>query len=296
MDSKMLEAFIALYEKRSLRQAASALYISPQGLSRLLQNLEGELNVILFKRTARGIIPTAAGDYFYSQAVDMLASYRQLASNLQSISGMEKDLSFVCGYGAVNALPYQVLLDFQEAYPQYKISWREFPDLQAEQLLIKGDYHLGLLVMGNSRLQEQFVCQPLFERDILLLVYEGHPLYHASSVDYKDLEGEPVIMEGRDFWIYENFRQKCIAEGFCPNILVDTGDISFSHKLCSMKQGLTITVDFIADFIPAPHVRKIPFRKGDLKWQVALVYPKAQVLSPADEKFCQYLLKHFRVH
>ena len=89
MDSKMLEAFIALYEKRSLRQAASALYISPQGLSRLLQNLEGELNVILFKRTARGIIPTAAGDYFYSQAVDMLASYRQLASNLQSISGME---------------------------------------------------------------------------------------------------------------------------------------------------------------------------------------------------------------
>ena len=43
-------------------------------------------------------------------------------------------------------------------------------------------------------------------------------------------------------------------------------------------------------------VRKIPFRKGDLKWQVALVYPKAQVLSPADEKFCQYLLKHFRVH
>ena len=177
MDSKMLEAFIALYEKRSLRQAASALYISPQGLSRLLQNLEGELNVILFKRTARGIIPTAAGDYFYSQAVDMLASYRQLASNLQSISGMEKDLSFVCGYGAVNALPYQVLLDFQEAYPQYKISWREFPDLQAEQLLIKGDYHLGLLVMGNSRLQEQFVCQPLFERDILLLVYEGHPLY-----------------------------------------------------------------------------------------------------------------------
>ena len=63
-----------------------------------------------------------------------------------------------------------------------------------------------------------------------------------------------------------------------------------------MKQGLTITVDFIADFIPAPHVRKIPFRKRDLKWQVDLVYPKAQMLSPADEKFSQYLLKYFRVH
>lgn len=95
MDSKMLESFIALYEKRSLRQAASALYIFPQGLSRLLQNLEGKLNVILFKRTARGSILTAAGDYFYSKAVDMMASYRQLVNNLHSLIGMETDLSFV---------------------------------------------------------------------------------------------------------------------------------------------------------------------------------------------------------
>ena len=65
MDTKMLEAFVKLYEKRSLRQAAEQLYVSPHELSRLLQNLEGELDVMLFTRTPRGMEPTAAGEHLY---------------------------------------------------------------------------------------------------------------------------------------------------------------------------------------------------------------------------------------
>lgn len=66
MDSKLLKWYVKLYEKRSLRQAAADLYISPQGLSHGLQSLENELDVILFERTAQGLTPTEAGSYFYS--------------------------------------------------------------------------------------------------------------------------------------------------------------------------------------------------------------------------------------
>ena len=51
MDRKTLEAFLRLYEKKSLRAAAEELYISPQGLSRTIQALEAELDVMLFRRT-----------------------------------------------------------------------------------------------------------------------------------------------------------------------------------------------------------------------------------------------------
>lgn len=40
MDFKTLEYYRKIYEKRSIRQAAAELYISPQGLSRTLYALE----------------------------------------------------------------------------------------------------------------------------------------------------------------------------------------------------------------------------------------------------------------
>ena len=65
MDFKTLEYYRKIYEKRSIRQAAAELYISPQGLSRTLYALEEELQVRLFERSVKGLEPTRAGDYFY---------------------------------------------------------------------------------------------------------------------------------------------------------------------------------------------------------------------------------------
>ena len=95
-------------------------------------------------------------------------------------------------------------------------------------------------------------------------------------------------MEGNDFWIYDAFRRRCIARGFCPKIITETGDISFSHKLCSMKQGLGITVDFIADFIKTPGVRAIPLDDPSFLWKVFLVYHKKKILSPAARELCRF--------
>ncbi len=55
MDFKTLEYYRKIYEKRSIRQAAAELYISPQGLSRTLYALEEELQVRLFERSVKGL-------------------------------------------------------------------------------------------------------------------------------------------------------------------------------------------------------------------------------------------------
>ena len=59
----------------------------------------------------------------------------------------------------------------------------------------------------------------------MVLVYEGHPLYEREKIDIADLKNEKIIMEGSDFWINEAFRQKCIEYGFCPKIVIETGDL-----------------------------------------------------------------------
>lgn len=293
MDIKELSAYMALYERRSLRQAAEQLYISPQGLSRLLQNMENELDMILFSRTAKGLEPTMAGEYLYQQAPALLQAHRQLAQNLQRISGRGKELSFVCSYGVMNALPYPLFMEFQRKNPGYTFQWQEFPDRQAERLLLDDTFDLGLFVLGGEKLGDDYLVTPLFTRRIVLLVYEGHPLYQETEISFEMLKDQPIIIEGRDFHVFEAFRQKCISCGFCPNIVAETGDISFCHKLCSMGQGLGVSVDFIADFISTSNVRKIPFADPSFLWPVGLVRHKNVKLSPAGQNFCQFLQLHF---
>ena len=113
MDRKTLDAFLRLYEKKSLRPAAEELYISPQGLSRTIQALEDELDVMLFRRTRQGMEPTAAGEYFYARAKDMLRDWGRIEKDLHTLDGRAGELSFVCSYGAMSALPYEIFARFK---------------------------------------------------------------------------------------------------------------------------------------------------------------------------------------
>ena len=148
MDFKTLEYYRKIYEKRSIRQAAAELYISPQGLSRTLYALEEELQVRLFERSVKGLEPTRAGDYFYQEAEKLLKSMHQTAFQVRSLYGEEEALRLVCSYGALSALPYSRILEFKRKYPEIHLQWREYPDLQAEQQLVEDDYEIGLLVKG----------------------------------------------------------------------------------------------------------------------------------------------------
>ena len=45
-------------EEQSINKAAGKLFITQQGLSRVIANLEKNLNVKLLERNARGVFPT----------------------------------------------------------------------------------------------------------------------------------------------------------------------------------------------------------------------------------------------
>lgn len=58
MNMDEVRYFLAIYKDGSMSQAASELFISPQGLSRSLKRFETKLGVRLFVRTAQGMVPT----------------------------------------------------------------------------------------------------------------------------------------------------------------------------------------------------------------------------------------------
>ena len=150
------------------------------------------------------------------------------------------------------------------------------------------------MTCGEELDTEDYQAVKLFERRAVTLIPRGHRLYENESVSFAELKGEPIIMEGDDFWINGEFRRRCLEAGFAPDIVIETGDISFCHKLCAMGRGLGISMDFVADFIRSDELRVVPLRE-ELLWPVYLVYRRTGVLSQGARMFRNYLLDAFRI-
>src|SRR5699024_12730079 len=70
---------IEIAEQGSISKAARSLYLSQPYLSRIIKELEEELNLKLFSRTNVGISPTVEGIEFIKKAKVIMEQYHNLS-------------------------------------------------------------------------------------------------------------------------------------------------------------------------------------------------------------------------
>ena len=122
-----------------------------------------------------------------------------------------------------------------------------------------------------------------------LLVYEGHPLASRTQVSVEDLIDENLYLENSSFKLNEFIQSRCWNKGFEPNIVFETNGFDLCYKMCRMKRGISITVDFIHEDMKTDGLVMIPFEEKDMIWEIALLTLKDRAFEPAVDKFCQFI-------
>ena len=90
MNLLQLKYAVEVAATASITKAAENLYMGQPNLSRAIRELEEELGVDLFRRTSRGIVPTAQGEAFLERARAVL---RQMEALEQAVCR-----KCVCGF------------------------------------------------------------------------------------------------------------------------------------------------------------------------------------------------------
>ena len=288
MTIKDLEAYQVICSSGSLSKAARALFITPQGLSRVLKNLETELECTLVNRVASGLELTESGVCLLEYARKTTAEYDKLKEKIESIQeSVHGSVELLMAYDVIRLLGPDCFADFKRMYPKITFSCREYPDRTVEQMLAEGQGSTA--ISFGPFAADLFHIQPLMRCPLSLIVYEGHPLCCKAAVSVEDLMEEPLYLENSSFKINEFIQRKCWLKGFEPNIVFEASSFDICYKMCRMRKGLSVVLDFVHEDMKTDGLVRIPFADSDMAQEIALLMPKNRANEHAVEKFCSYM-------
>lgn len=157
MKIEQLLYFISVSQTLSLNKTAELFFITPQGLSKALKNLEQEFNVQLLDSTKQGTSLTEDGKYFLNKAKQMVAIYDELKSHyLQNVdSEINGEIRIACQPRIAANFLLPLLSKFQSKYPNIsiKVSSKELTARDVFDSLQSAKIDLGLCILREEDMQ-----------------------------------------------------------------------------------------------------------------------------------------------
>ncbi|MEY4308552.1 MAG: hypothetical protein RL422_755 [Bacteroidota bacterium] len=183
MTITQLEYIVALADLQSFSKAADYCCVSQPSLSMQVQKLEDELNLTLFNRKAKPLVPTL-------EAREVIAKARTILNESNSILSLSKGWSNqVNGSVSIGVIPTiapylmpKFLADFQLKYPDLTIRIAETTTANIKKGIQEGKIDIGILV---TPLNDSLVEIPLYYEELFLYsnVWEEDGAKLKSTLD-----------------------------------------------------------------------------------------------------------------
>ena len=192
MDTRQLQAFCAVVEKKSFSQAAEQLGVTQPAVSLQVRALEQRLGQSLLDRSGRRVEPTEAGRRLYGSAQRMLALEEQLLDEVSADDGrLTGTLAIGASTGPGAHLVPLLLCEFQREHPDLHVALSIWDTQTVIDRVVDRQLELG--VVGALRRHRSLEFEPLVRDEIVLAVPPGHDAA-GGTISLEELKEETLIV------------------------------------------------------------------------------------------------------
>lgn len=190
-----VQLLVAIDDHRSIHKAATSLNMTQPAATKLLSDLEDLLELHLFERNTRGIVPTRHGESLVRHARSILGTLDHARAELHSITdGALGRIAVGVLLVVAPVLMPRALLRFKDRHPAVTVMVQEGTLGTLLPSLHRGDLDL---VVG--RLTADFDARGLhfehcYDEPMTVVVRRGHPLCGRPQLRLADLAGEAWIL------------------------------------------------------------------------------------------------------
>ncbi len=229
MDVKLLEAFRAVVDHRSVTAAAAAMGVTQPAVSAQIVRLEDSVGFQLFDRAGGRLKPTAEGLLFYAEASRVLGEVDRLqAATAQIREGQSGRLVIASHPSASISLLPGLVAEFLAGRPEVSVRLVSRHSDVVSQLLPSESFDIGIAELPIDDAQVKVVR---YEMRCVAILPPRHPRAGHRVLTPKLLADHPMVMPARSHQVPSRILGTFAAAGQPLNPVVEA---EFFASLCGL--------------------------------------------------------------
>lgn len=237
---RQLRAFLAVADQRHFRRAAEALHLTQPAVSRLVADLETELDVRLFDRSTREVVPTEAGRYLEQALARVLDELDGVLAHARAQADPLRGRVRLAAVPTLSAgLVPPCIAWCARHHPALDIVLRDQSQAQVLDAVRGGEVDFGLTVEPAT--VEEFDTEILMQDPFVVVSPPDHAFASRRTVPWDALADQPLILldhnSGSRRLIDAAFAQARIA----MRVTLEVGHPHTAFRMVEAGLGITVT-------------------------------------------------------
>ena len=188
----------------SISKAAENLYMAQPHLSKAIRDLEDDLGVTIFSRTAKGATPTEKGREFLCYAKNILRQIAEMEALYKPASDVKLRFDISVPRASYVSYAFTEFIKALDPEADIGVNYRETNSVRAIKNVADGTNNLAIVryqtmyesYFLSALTERQLKFEPIWEFSYLALMSKKHPLAAAPQLDFAMLQKYTEIIHG----------------------------------------------------------------------------------------------------
>ncbi len=298
MTLQQLKYMIKIVECGSITEAAKQLFITQPSLSNSVKELEKEMGLELFSRSAKGISLTVDGAEFLSYARQVVEQEELLEQRYLGKKPSRQLCSISTQHYAFTVHAFVELVRESNA-DEYEFTLRETRTYDIIQDVKNMRSEIGVLYLSgfNEKVIRRLLKEsrldfhPLFLASPHIFVSSGNPLASRKSVALADLEDYPCLSFEQGEYNSFYFSEEILSTVFHRKSIHVSDRATLSNLLIGLN-GYTICSGVLSPDLNGVDIVSVPLETStDERMLLGWIANPRVVLSSVAERYVEHLKK-----
>jgi DNA-binding transcriptional LysR family regulator len=260
VELRHLRYFVVVAEEQNVTRAAERLHVSQPPLSRQIRDLEQELGVELFHRTAKSLALTEAGKIFLIESRAVLLRMDKAVETVRTVARGDRG-SLRIGYApslTAEFLPRALRL-LEGERPGMRVALHDLSSEECRQRLAAGKLDLALTVPRPGVRERGMKFEPLKSFAVCCAVSTDHPFAKKRFVTLAEIRRHKLLVFAYDE--YPEYKEWItgLFKGISPCAMEEYDGVVGLMAAVEAGRGVAMVSSSLR-CVAGPRLRLIPLR------------------------------------
>lgn len=294
---KSLQCFVTLVKTQSFTRTAEQLYLTQPTISKILQQLEQQLQVQLLVKPEHGrkrqVELTEIGQRIYQHALELLQAEQNIFLEIENYQQLKTGTLKLGVPPLGSQLLTTALFDYHQQWPEIELSFLEVGSKGIEQALLNNELDVGVLLHPFD--QQIFNSIELCDYPLMVLLRRDATWATRKKINLEELQHQSFLMFPENFSLNRIILDACQQHGFYPTIACRTSQWNLLADMVQQRMGIALLPQYYTDMLDPDLFAAIPLEKPNIQWHLAMAWKKNLPVSPAVQAWLNVIRQHFQM-